>query len=77
MDHNSGLPNQIPMQEILRFAASPAGQQLIAMMHQQGGKDFQKAMETASKGDYTQAKRALESLLKDPKAQQLLNEFGR
>ena len=76
MEHNSGLPNQLSMQEVLRIAASPAGQQLIALMRQQGGKEFQKAMDTAAGGDYTQIKRAIESLLQDPKAQQLLKELG-
>ena len=77
MDLNSGLPNQISMQEVLRIAATPAGQQLIALMRQQGGKELQKAMDTASSGDYTQIKRAIENLLQDPKAQQLLKELGR
>lgn len=77
MDNSSKLPNQIPMQEILRMAASPAGQQLIALMKQQGGSDFQKAMNSAAAGDYTQAKRAIESIMSDPKAQKLLKELGR
>ena len=39
MDQN--LPNNLSMQEVLRLASSPAGQQLIAMMQQKGGSDFQ------------------------------------
>ena len=77
MDHSNKLPNQFPMQEILRLAASPAGQQLIALMKQQGGSEFQKAMDCAAKGDYSQAKRAIEDIMSDPKAQQLLKEIGR
>ena len=77
MDHNSGLPSQFSMQEILRIASSPAGQQLICLMRQQGGREFQQVMEAAASGDYTQAKCAIENLLQDPKAQQLLKELGR
>ena len=74
MDQN--LPNNLSMQEVLRLASSPAGQQLIAMMQQKGGSDFQKAMASAAIGDYGQAKKAIEALMTDPKAQQLLKQLG-
>lgn len=77
MEQNSKLPNQFPMQEILRLAASPAGKQLIALLQQNGGDELQRAMQQASTGDYTQAKRTLESVLSDPQAQKLLKELGR
>jgi len=77
MDQNSKLPNNLSMQEIFRMAASPAGQQLIALMQKKGGHDFQSAMQQAASGDYSQAKRAVESLLADPQAQRLLKELGR
>lgn len=77
MENNSNLPNNLPMQEVLRMAASPAGQQLIAMLRQQSGSDFQKALASAAAGDYTQAKHAIETLMADPKAQQLLKDLGR
>lgn len=77
MEKNSDFLNQLPIQEVYRFAASPAGQKLIALMQQQSGGEFQKAMELAAAGDYAQAKRAVENLMNDPQAQQLLKEFGR
>ena len=77
MEQNSKLPDQLPMQEILRLAASPAGKQLIALMQQKGGNDLQIAMKQAAAGDYTQAKRTMESVLSDPEAQKLLKELGR
>ena len=77
MENRTELPGGIPMQEILRMAASPAGQQLIAMMRSQGGSDLQQAMSNAAAGDYTQAKRAIEKLMTDPQAQKLLKELGR
>ncbi len=70
------LPNNMSMQEVLRLANSPAGQQLIALMQQQGGGEFQKAMASAASGDYRQAKQAIEALMTDPKAQQLLKQLG-
>ena len=77
MENRTELPGGIPMQEILRMAASPAGQQLIAMMRSQGGSELQQAMSNAAAGDYTQAKRAIEKLMTDPQAQKLLKELGR
>lgn len=77
MENNTNFPNQLPMQEVYRFAASPAGQKLIELMQQQGGSEFQKAMERAAAGDYAQAKQAIEALMADPQAQKLLKEFGR
>lgn len=73
----TNFPNNFSMQEIMRLATSPAGQQLIAMMQQQGGSEFQKAMAKAAAGDYSQAKHAIETMMADPKAQQLLKELGR
>ena len=60
MENNPNLPNHVSMQEVLRMAASPAGQQLIAMLRKQSGSDFQAAMSSAASGDYTQAKQAIE-----------------
>lgn len=77
MEQNSKLPNQLPMQEMLRFAASPAGKQLLALMQQKGGNELQKAMGLAAAGDFSQAKQLMESVLSDPQAQNLLKEFGR
>ena len=77
MEQNSKLPNQLPMQEMLRFAASPAGKQLLALMQQKGGNELQKAMGLAAAGDFSQAKHLMESVLSDPQAQNQLKEFGR
>ena len=76
MEQNPKMPNQPSMQEMLRMAASPAGKQLIALMQQKGGEDLQKAMKLAATGDYTQAKKAMESVLSDPQPQKLLKELG-
>lgn len=76
MENKQNLPNNLSMQEIMRLAASPAGQQLIAMLQQKGGSDIQKAKESAAAGDYTQAKRVIEALMRDEHAQQLLKQLG-
>lgn len=77
MENIPNLPDNFSMQEVLRMAASPAGQQLIALLRQQDGNAFQSAMSSAAAGDYTQAKHAIEKFMADPQAQKLLKQLGR
>lgn len=67
--------NQPSMEQAMAFAASPAGKKLIDLLQQQGGADLQKAVEKAAKGDPSQAKSALSSLLSSPEAQALLKQL--
>ena len=63
-------------QEAMRMAQSPAGQQLIQMLQQNGSNELQQAMEKAAAGDYTQAKEILSALMHDPEAIKLLQQLG-
>lgn len=74
MQENS---NQNLMQEALRLAATPQGQQLLALLQQKGGEGLRGAMDQASEGNYDAAKKELSKLLKDPKMKQLLDSLGR
>ena len=67
--------NNFSMQDAMRLAATPAGQQLIALLRQQGGRELQHALNSAAVGDYAKAKPALETLMADPQAQKLLNQL--
>ncbi len=64
------------MQDAMRLASTPAGQQLIALLKQSDQGSLQAAMEQASKGDYTQAKEALMPLLASEEVQKLLRQLG-
>lgn len=65
------------MQEALRIANTPAGQQLMKLLQQSGGDELRHAIEKASSGDYTQAKQALSAFLDSPEAKALLKQLGR
>ena len=65
------------MQEALRLAKSPAGQQLLAMLRQKDNGQLQQVMDLAAAGNYTQASQIINSLLSSGEAQQLLNELRR
>ena len=64
------------MQEALRLAKSPAGQQLLALLRQSDPGTLQQAVQQASNGDYTQAKASLQDILSSPEARALLRELG-
>ena len=74
MQENS---NQKMIQEALRLASTPAGQQLLALLQKNGGTELQDAMNQAATGNYDQAKKALASLMADPEAKKLLDQLGR
>lgn len=64
-------------QEISQLAKSPAGQQLLAMLRSADPSKLQQATDSASRGDYAQASRIIQTLLSSADAQQLLKKFGR
>ena len=67
--------NNFSISDAMRLAATPAGQQLIALLRQQGGSELQNALSSAQSGDYTKIKQALELMMQDPQAQKLLKQL--
>ena len=65
------------MQEALRLAKSPAGQQLLAMLRQKDNGQLQQAMNLATEGNYAQAGQIINAMLSSGEARQLLDELGR
>lgn len=64
------------MEDIMRLAKSPAGQQLIAMLQQADSKTLTQAVSQAKAGDYAQAGHTLSAMLSSPEAQRLVKELG-
>lgn len=69
-------PNQDAIREAMRMAQSPAGQQLLQMLRSTGGQELDQAMTKAISGDYQTAKKLLDSLMKDPRAMELMKQMG-
>ena len=65
------------LQEAMRLANTPAGQELIGLLRQGNTTQFQQAAELASSGNYAQAQNLLKGLLDDPQIQSLLKALGR
>lgn len=64
------------MQEALRLAKSPAGQQLLALLQQSDPAVLSKAAEQASAGDYSQISQTLAPILESEDVKKLLKQLG-
>ncbi|MBR5570840.1 MAG: hypothetical protein IKW10_08140 [Oscillospiraceae bacterium] len=69
--------NSVDLQEVMRIAKSPAGQQLIAMLKEKDPTALQQAAKQASHGNYAQAMDRLKDILSSPEGQRLLKDLGR
>ena len=65
------------IQEVMRLAATPAGQELMARLRKGDTGQLQQAAELAGTGNYAQAQALLKNLLQDPQIQTLLSQLGR
>lgn len=68
--------NQFSPQDIKAMLQSQAGQQLIAILHQQDPDALAQASRMASSGDYAGVRAAFASLMQDPNIQTLLRQLG-
>lgn len=64
------------IRQAMKMAQTPEGQQLIRMLQTSSSTDVEKAMASASSGDYAAARQALSALLNNPEAQRLLRQMG-
>lgn len=64
------------MEDVMRLAKSPAGQQLMTMLQQKDSGQLQQAVTQAKGGDYANASKTLSDMLSSPEAQKLLKELG-
>ena len=64
------------MQDAIKLANSPAGQQLIALLQGTDPNALRKAMNSASSGDMESAKNALTPLLNSEEVKKLLQQLG-
>ena len=64
------------MQEAMRLANSPAGQQLLELLKHSDAEKMQQAASQAAAGDYANAAQTLSALLASPEAQALMKQLG-
>ena len=64
------------IQEAMRLAGTPAGQELLNLLRRGDTSQSQQAAQLASTGDYAQAQQLLKGFLQNPEVQQLLSQLG-
>ena len=69
--------DQFSMQDAMRMAKSPEGQQLINLLRSGDPETLNNAMKRAAEGDWEQAKASLTPLLSSPEIRALLEQMGR
>ena len=73
MQENS---NNFSMQDMMRLAGTPAGQQLLDHLQKKNGKQLQMAIAHAVSGNMDQAKALLSEMIGDPESQKLIRQLG-
>ena len=64
------------MQDIMRLAGTPAGQELLNYLQQKNQKQLQMAIAHAVAGNMDHAKEIISQLITDPKARKLVEQLG-
>ena len=77
MEKHSDQPQDLPISEAMRLAATPQGQQILKQLQEQHGDLMQSAIQRAQSGDYTQVKQMISSLLQSPDGKALLDNLRR
>ena len=70
------MQNNDAIQQAMKLANSPAGQQLLQMLRSNGGDGLNRAMQMASSGNYEEAKKLINQMMQDPQTKALLNQIG-
>ena len=64
------------VQDAMRLAGTPAGQELLDLLRRSDSSGLQQAAQLASEGNYAQAQQLLSGFLRDPEVQRLLSKMG-
>ncbi len=75
MQKKSEQNGNFSTEQAMRLAGSHAGKQLFAFLQQTQGDKLQYAMDQAAAGDMAQVKKAMQDLMRDQKAQELLKKM--
>ena len=64
------------MEDAMRMAKSPAGQQLMNELQKRNGSALQQAADKAAAGDYESARQLLSGMLESKEIRDLLRQLG-
>ena len=75
MQDQPNSPQGLPLEEIMKLAATAEGQALLAHLKQQHGVTMETAIAQAQAGDFTQVKQTMSEFLSSPAGQQLMKQM--
>ena len=74
MQQNS-YPQGLPMEQMLKFAATPQGQAIITQLQSSHPKELDAAISQAQAGNYQQLQQTLSSFLNSPAGKELMKQL--
>lgn len=75
MQERPNIPQGLPLEEIMKLAATAEGQALLAQLQQQHGKTMETAIVQAQAGDFTKVKQTMTDFLSSPAGQELMKQM--
>lgn len=75
MQNPSDIPQGLPLDKIMKFAATPQGQALLSQLQQQHSTEMDSAIAQAQAGDYSAVKQTMAAFLASPAGQELMQKM--
>ena len=75
MQSNPSFPQGLPMEQMLKFAATPQGQAIITQLQSSHPKELDAAISQAQAGNYQQLQQTLSSFLNSPAGKELMKQL--
>ena len=69
------IPQGLPIEKIMKLAATPQGQNLLSQLQQQHGDTMNSAIAQAQSGDFSAVKQTMAEFLASPAGQELLKQM--
>lgn len=75
MQDRPNIPQGLPLDKIVKLAATEEGQALLAQLQQHHGQTMESAIAQAQAGDFTQVKQTMSDFLASPAGQELMKQM--
>lgn len=75
MQNQSGYPQGLPIEQIMRLADTPQGKALLSQLQQQHPQELENAIAQAQAGNYEQVKRTISDYLSSPEGKELMKKL--
>lgn len=75
MQNNPTFPQGLPMEQILKFAATPQGQAILTQLQNSHPKELETAISQAQAGNYQQLQQTLTGFLNSPAGKELMKQL--